>query len=46
MSGSVWLLRQVLDQLSRTHAAHRAIAFIDDGVAAEAVALAVADELH
>ena len=45
VSGSVRLLRQVLDQLSRTHAAHRAIAFTDDGVAAEAVALAEADDV-
>ena len=41
VSGSVRLLRQVLDQLPRAHADHRAIAFTDDGVAAEA-----ADELH
>lgn len=32
VSGSVRLLRQVLDQLSRAHADHRAIAFTDDGV--------------
>ena len=31
VSGSVRLLRQVLDQLSRAHADHRAIAFTDDG---------------
>lgn len=42
VSGSVRLLRQVLDQLSRAHADHRAIAFTDDGVAAEAAA----DKLH
>ena len=45
VSGSVRLLRQVLDQLSRAHADHRDIAFTDDRVPAEAVALA-ADELH
>lgn len=42
VSGSVRLLRQVLDQLSRAHADHRDIAFTDDHVTAEAVALAVA----
>lgn len=46
VSGSVRLLRQVLDQLSRAHAEHRDIAFTDDRVPAEAVALAAADELH
>lgn len=46
VSGSVRLLRQVLDQLSRAHADHRDIAFTDDRVPAEAVALAAADELH
>ncbi|PZU34165.1 MAG: hypothetical protein DI576_05020 [Actinomyces sp.] len=45
VSGSVRLLRQVLNQLSRAHADHRDIAFTDDRVPAEAVALA-ADELH
>lgn len=45
-SGSVRLLRQVLDQLSRAHADHRDIAFTDDRAPAEAVALAAADELH
>lgn len=44
MSGSLRLLRQVLDQPSRAHADHRAIVFTDDRVPAEAVALA--DELH
>lgn len=44
MSGSLRLLRQVLDQPSRAHADHRAIVFTDDLVPAEAVALA--DELH
>ena len=46
VSGSVRLLRQVLDQLSRAHADHRDIAFTDDRAPAEAVALAAADELH
>lgn len=46
VSGSVRLLRQVLDQLSRAHADHRDIAFTDDRAAAEKVALAAADELH
>ena len=46
VSGSVRLLRQVLDQLSRAHADHRDIAFTDDRVPAEAVAFAAADELH
>ncbi|MBB3023926.1 hypothetical protein [Helcobacillus massiliensis] len=46
VSGSVRLLRQVLDQLSRVHADHRDIAFTDDRAPAEAVALAAADELH
>lgn len=46
VSGSVRLLRQVLNQLSRAHADHRDIAFTDDRVPAEAVALAAADELH
>ena len=46
VSGSVRLLRQVLGQLSRAHADHRDIAFTDDRVPAEAVALAAADELH
>lgn len=46
VSGSVRLLRQVLDQLSRAHADHRDIAFTDDRVPAEAVVLAAADELH
>lgn len=46
VSGSVRLLRQVLDQLSRAHADHRDIAFTDDRVPAEALALAAADELH
>lgn len=46
VSGAVRLLRQVLDQLSRAHADHRDIAFTDDRVPAEAVALAAADELH
>lgn len=45
-SGSVRLLRQVLNQLSRAHADHRDIAFTDDRVPAEAVALAARDELH
>lgn len=44
MSGSLRLLRQVLDQPSRAHADHRAIVFTDDRVPAEAVALA--DELQ
>lgn len=43
VSGSVRLLRPVLDQLSRVHADHRDIAFTDDRVPAQAVA---ADELH
>lgn len=46
VSGSMRLLRQVLDQLSRAHADHRDIAFTDDRVPAEAVALGAADELH
>src|SRR5699024_12643824 len=46
VSGSVRLLRQVLDQLSRAHADHRDIAFTDDRVPAEAVALAAGGELH
>lgn len=46
VSGSVRMLRQVLDQLSRAHADHRDIAFTDDRVPAQAGALAVADELH
>lgn len=46
VSGSVRLLRQVLDLLSRVHADHRDIAFTDDRVPAEAVALVAADELH
>lgn len=43
VSGSVRLLRPVLDQLSRAHADHRDIAFADARVPAQAVA---ADELH
>ena len=46
VSGSVRLLRQVLDQLSRAHANHHDIAFTKDRVQAETVALAAADELH
>lgn len=46
VSGSVRLLRQVLDQLSRAHADHRDIAFTDDREPAETVALTAADELH
>ncbi|NLG56222.1 MAG: hypothetical protein GX542_11365 [Rhodococcus sp.] len=46
VSGSVRLLRQVLDQLSCAHADHRDIAFTDDRAPEEAVALAAADELH
>lgn len=46
VSGSVRLLRQVLDQLSRAHADHRSIAFTDDRAPADAVALTAADELH
>lgn len=44
--GSVRLLRQVLNQLSRAHTEHRDIAFTDDRVPAEAVSLAAADDLH
>lgn len=45
MSGSVRLLPQVLDQVSRAYADHRERAFTDDGLAAELVALLAADEL-
>lgn len=46
VSGSVRLLRQVLDQVSRAHADHRERAFTDDGLGAEQIALLAADELH
>ncbi|MDY4491642.1 hypothetical protein [Schaalia hyovaginalis] len=46
VSRSVRLLRQVLDQLSRAHARHRDIAFTDERVPAEALALAATDKLH
>lgn len=45
-SGSVRLLRQVLDQVSRAHADHRGRAFTDGGLVAEQIALLAADELH
>lgn len=46
VSGSVRLLRQILDQLSRAHADHRLIAFTDDRIPAVALVLATADKLH
>ncbi|MGQ4497141.1 hypothetical protein ACUH95_09135 [Dermabacteraceae bacterium P13101] len=46
VSGSVRMLRQVLDLLSRVHADHRDIAFTDDGSSAETIALVAADELR
>ncbi|WP_180537430.1 hypothetical protein [Micrococcus luteus] len=46
VSGSVRMLRQVLDQLSRAHADHRDIAYTDERAPAEAIALVAADELH
>lgn len=46
VSGSVRLLWLVLDQLSRAHAYHRDIAFTNDPLPTEAMALAAADELH
>lgn len=46
VSGSVQLLRQVLDQVSRAHADHRERAFTDDGLTAKQIALLAADQLH
>ena len=46
VSGPVRLLRQVLDQLTRSHAEHRTIAFTDDRIPAVALVLATADKLH
>lgn len=46
VSGSVRLLRQALDQLSRAHADHHSITFTDDRIPVVALALATADKLH
>ena len=46
VSGSVRLLRQVLDQLSHAYAGHRSIAFTDDRIPAVALVLTTAAEVH